>query len=670
MGRPPVWKGPATPGADDAELVRAALQRLLASSPFAHSHQLQRVLEFTVERTLSGHSDEIKEYTIAVEVIGRGASHDSKIDPIVRTEARRLRRKLDEYYRSEGAEESLRIDYPKGSYVPRFLRRADADPTATATRSRLPRRPVFAVVAALSLLVVGAFVWTNLTTPPQPTLEAVTNQTRRLAVLPFDDFSPGVRDPSLTYAITESLNTRLARIDGLSVASRTSVTWVKERNVDFHEMSSLLKADYLVEGSVIRSGNDCRITAQLVRARDDRPLWAGEYEMPWSDVLHVTRGVSESVAKALRVALGADAADAADAADEAAQGDNLEIAESYSRGQYYLLQFQLRRLRPHAGEAERYLKKTLVLDPDHVDAMVALAELSYAQLYPPQGDRQELLARIERYLKQALVKNPNHPGALSLLSEVAALRGDRDEALGMSRRALEIAPQDARVHVEMGARLAERGLYETALTQYEEALLLDPLQPTAHSAKLWILGKLGRFDEALDAQETVRMIEPEGPTVDILLGDVFFMKGNMGEARRIWTRGLEGALPGTDTSYLEIALGLVDGLEGHEREARRVAEKYRESPPRTMDHLIQLFAVVGETDLALEHIRHSAYYDNYRWLVTTPALRHLRADPRVRNLLDQDYRRWQRDLMGPKSETLSAPVLPPPEELIRTAWAG
>ena len=102
------------------EEVRLELQCVLASSVFHRSHNLRRLLQNIVERTLSGRSDEIKEYALGVEVFDRGASFDPRTDTIVRVEARRLRSKLDEYYSSEGAGERLQIAVPKGSYVPEF----------------------------------------------------------------------------------------------------------------------------------------------------------------------------------------------------------------------------------------------------------------------------------------------------------------------------------------------------------------------------------------------------------------------------------------------------------------------------------------------------------------------------------------------------------------------
>src|SRR5215468_775038 len=116
----------------DADRVRAQLDRVLASGAFADADRASNFLRFVVLRALAGRSGEIKESVIAVEALGRSPSFDSKSDAIVRVEARRLRDRLDSYYRREGAEDPIVISLPKGGYVPEFSERS---------RWLLPRRP-------------------------------------------------------------------------------------------------------------------------------------------------------------------------------------------------------------------------------------------------------------------------------------------------------------------------------------------------------------------------------------------------------------------------------------------------------------------------------------------------------------------------------------------------
>lgn len=162
---------PAPPEASDgalpnAEEVRAALARILASDEFASSPRLADFLRFIVEVTLAGRAEAIKGYTIAVEALGRPPSFDPQSDPIVRVEATRLRRALDRYYASAGAEDRLEISVPKGGYIPAFRSRfaaQDAEPQppepliVEEVPPRRSSRP-WLVAGAAALLMVVAFV--------------------------------------------------------------------------------------------------------------------------------------------------------------------------------------------------------------------------------------------------------------------------------------------------------------------------------------------------------------------------------------------------------------------------------------------------------------------------------------------------------------------------------
>src|SRR5579871_5453608 len=111
--------------------VERELERVLESSAFRRSVQLARFLRFLVEQSITGLNGALKETVIAVAIFGRRADYDPSCDPVVRVEARRLRRKLDEYYAHDGRENSIRIELPKGAYVPRFVSTVSSDHAPT-----------------------------------------------------------------------------------------------------------------------------------------------------------------------------------------------------------------------------------------------------------------------------------------------------------------------------------------------------------------------------------------------------------------------------------------------------------------------------------------------------------------------------------------------------------
>jgi hypothetical protein len=108
---------------DMAAAVRAQLDKILSSRSFSGADRATGFLRFVVDKTLAGEADQLKEYVLAVEALGRKPSFDPRIDPIVRVEAGRLRGRLEEYYQTEGSGDDLLITLPKGGYVPTFERR-------------------------------------------------------------------------------------------------------------------------------------------------------------------------------------------------------------------------------------------------------------------------------------------------------------------------------------------------------------------------------------------------------------------------------------------------------------------------------------------------------------------------------------------------------------------
>jgi TolB-like protein len=123
----------------NSELILASLERLRAHPLFVRSVRVRRFLEFTVGYALSGRGEEIKEYLLGVEVFDRTEAHDPRLDPIVRVEARRVRAKLQSYYQTVGAEDPLVIEYPPGSYIPRFRLRHAAAPALLAVLPFAPQ---------------------------------------------------------------------------------------------------------------------------------------------------------------------------------------------------------------------------------------------------------------------------------------------------------------------------------------------------------------------------------------------------------------------------------------------------------------------------------------------------------------------------------------------------
>ena len=278
----------------DPESARRQLERVLASPGFLRNERMRRFLTFLAERHLEGSDNQLKESVIAVEVFGRKPDHDPSQDSIVRTEAGRLRARLAEYYVGEGKDDGIVIELPRGGYTPVFRgREPERQTTLPAKKTRLR---IWLMVTAASLVVaVGALVWWQIQHMSAPIA---------IAVLPLENLS---HDPTSDYfadGLTDELIRNLSLIEGLSPRSRTSSFAFKGKPRNVRDVGKDLKVDYIVEGSVLRIGQQLRIDAQLVRVRDDFSPWSGRYDRGLTDVFIIQDEISRGIVNSLRLKLG------------------------------------------------------------------------------------------------------------------------------------------------------------------------------------------------------------------------------------------------------------------------------------------------------------------------------------------------------------------------------
>lgn len=284
----------AQPSPDE---VRHALERVLGSPEFATAGRHSRLLRYLVERTLAGEGDQLKEYVLGTEVFDRPASYDPRVDTIVRVEARRLRKRLEEYYRSTGAADPVAITLRPGSYVPSFAARhlptaagtgvADREASsATAPETGEPGVPVTvrsrhafsrpAILAATAAAVVLAAAGIRLVLSGSSTITQAS-QGPAIAVLPFEHYTTSAEDAALAARITDAFSTGIARLGTLAVASRTSATQYSSVGRSLPAIAAALNVDFVLEGTATISGSTVRLQVRLVDARLDRKVWVVEH---------------------------------------------------------------------------------------------------------------------------------------------------------------------------------------------------------------------------------------------------------------------------------------------------------------------------------------------------------------------------------------------------------
>src|SRR5258708_13131310 len=186
----------SSPAAEiSVESIRGAVEKILASPGFGNADRLRRFIRYVVEETLNGQTDKLKESLLGIDVFGRKPTYDPRVDAVVRTEAVKLRARLRDYYESEGREDEVVIDLPKGGYIPAFrIREKLAEPVATPAEEVVDKsatpdwRPVLA--GALIVAVLGATIYFSIRGRGSSTPGSRAVEPSSIPVRPFADLSP------------------------------------------------------------------------------------------------------------------------------------------------------------------------------------------------------------------------------------------------------------------------------------------------------------------------------------------------------------------------------------------------------------------------------------------------------------------------------------------------
>jgi TolB-like protein/Flp pilus assembly protein TadD len=461
-----------SPVESQEQAARRQLERILASSGFARNERLSRFLSFVVERHSDGGDDELKESVIAVEVFGRAPGHDSKKDPIVRTEAGRLRARLAEYYLGEGCDDSLLIEIPKGGYIPLF-RVARGGEEAARRSKPLPKIVAAIAFACISLAAAG---WWSIH----------RREPIGIAVLPLENLS---NDPANDYfadGLTDELIRNLSLIEGLAPRSRTSSFAFKSRPRNVREVGQELGVDYVLEGSVLRAGQHLRIDAQLVRVRDDFPIWSGTFDRELTDVFVIQDEIARGIVNSLRLKL---------TAGRRRYETNIEAYDAYLRAETLVNQEGLPAYSRSLPLFKEAIAKDRAFAPAYAGEAEALAAL--ASTFPYLESQAGMLESMRSSAEKAVQLDPLLPEAHSARAVAYARDSRWTESEQSFRRSLELDPNSARSRGDFVMYLLlVLGRTKEALREARLAAQSDPLSPERQFFLAYALTIDGRYDEA------------------------------------------------------------------------------------------------------------------------------------------------------------------------------
>jgi TolB-like protein len=580
----------------DFEAVRRELQAVLTSLLFVRSEQLSRLLRFLVERHLEGRDEELKESVIAVEVFGRRPDYDPRRDPIVRTEARRLRARLADYY-SQAPAPQVRIELPKGGYVPRIQQsvaeESDRPPEVPLKEESLRwhSRSVAALAVALIAVVAAPSGWWVFARGARPI---------PIAVLPLENLNHLAGDDYFADGLSEEIIRNLSMLDGLAVRSQTSSFVFKGKPRNIRDAARQLGVDYILEGSVLRAGEHLRVNVQLIRAREDAPIWSERYHRDLTDVFVIQDEISRGIVNSLRLKLG-----------RGRRRYETSVAA-------YDLYLHGRELIRHSfsgfDQSVPFFEAAIAKDPSFAPAYAALA-IDEAMRSGVLFDSAPSLTRMRTASEKAVELDPLSAEALTAQAFAYARDARWREAERSFRRAIELEPHNPMPRNHFALEFLEPlGRIDEALQELRAAEKDDPLSPEVYQRLANVLIVLGRYDEAV--AYTMKM-PPDSSLTDSWLGRARFFQGRTPDAIEILRRK-----PSPSAS-----LGFVYGRSGRRAEAEEVAA-HLENPS---DQAIA-FAGMGEKDRAVAALERATSLGPLRLgrVLVYPEMAILRGDPRVK----------------------------------------
>ena len=322
---------------------------------------------------------------------------------------------------------------------------------------------------------------------------------RSLAVLPLDDLSPGTRQEYFADGMTDELITELAKIPNLRVVSRTSVMQDKGIRKPLAQIARELNVDAVVEGSVVRSADRVRITAQLIDTRSDKHLWAQSFEGPLGDVLSLQDNVAREIASQTRTVL----TPAVQRELTNAKHINPEAHDAYLLGLYFIQ-------RRDGVTAESHFRQAITLEPDYAEAHAGLAEALVTQSIAQPASNSDAMSSAIAAAKRAIELDPYSGEAYTALGAIDKLYlWDWNAAEQNLRKGIALSPGNSNAENWYAIYLLNVNRPEEAVEATRRAVALDPLSFWAYRNLGMALFYARRYDEALAALKRASEIAPD-----------------------------------------------------------------------------------------------------------------------------------------------------------------
>ncbi|HJP87179.1 MAG TPA: protein kinase [Gemmatimonadaceae bacterium] len=452
---------------------------------------------------------------------------------------------------------------------------------------------------------------------------------RTIAVLPFVNLSPDPDNEYLSDGMTDELINALAKVEGLRVASRTSVFALKGKAQDVRAIGALLEATEVLEGSVRRSGDNLRITVQLTSTDDGRLVWSERYDRKLHDVFAIQDEIARTIVTTLRATTFADLFPAA----ANRHTDNIQAYGLYLRGRYEWN----KRTSKGVAEGIKYFEQAIALDPGYALAYTGLADcyslwLDYRNVPVYEGhEKAKLYARKAIALDESLAE-----AHASLAWSLFIYDWKWNEANREFRRAIELDPRYAPAHQWYAFLLASQGRFDEALIEAHTALDNDPSSVSVRRSLGYCYLYARRYDQGSYHLDRAIAMNPVAEESYRIQGLILTFARDFAGAERALREGLSLAPPTGATTKATLAYSLA--AAGDRSFARDVAaefQKRRENEYISPVDMTMVYLGLGDKQTALDWIER-AIAERRGWaayLRVHPMVDPLRDEPRFAELL-------------------------------------
>jgi serine/threonine protein kinase/tetratricopeptide (TPR) repeat protein len=492
-------------------------------------------------------------------------------------------------------------------------------------RILLPRRRVLQIAGATSALASLLAVWTLV--PARWLPGHGGPRITRLAVLPLANNSGDSSQEYFADGMTEILIADLTQIGSLRVISRASSMQFKGVKKPLPEIAKQLGVEAVVTGSVTKSGERLRITAELVDSSTDHQLWAQSYERKIDDVLTLQGEVAQAIAGEVRARMTPQEA------GRLARSHTVSPAalDAYLQGRYYANLFEPEPLLKSVD----YYEQAIRLDPGYAAAYSGLAEALDGLYYVGAQPFDEVMPRAREAATKALAIDPLLAEAHNAIGSVNYNSWNWTEAGTEITKAIELNPGWSIAHVYYATYLRRLGRADESIAHARRALELDPLSILANSAMGDVYLNARRYDLAIAQYKKALDLHPNDATVQSTLGLAYLCNHMYDQAIDAIQKSV--ALDGIDPG-ISPELAYAYAVMGESDKARQILRNLlalAQQNPIPPGYIAIIYAAVGERDQALTWLEkaYTQHSPMMTWLKTDPRFDSIRQEPKFQELM-------------------------------------